>query len=188
MVVARLRIAAEGFVELALLGRLGEGVFDRGDVIVVRGDDRVGFWIWRRGLCGLGQGGGRNLEDVTRGRARELVERYADQRDHLSGGDARRRDVIIIKERRRHHMWYALRMIGHVDDDEEIATGAQAQTGQAPQPSHVVDRFPDLDQPVDGDHRFGAQEELAGLSKVEQLDFVRHGKPLKAPYRVRRLW
>ena len=96
-------------------------------------------------------------------------------RDHLAGGHARRGDVVIVHEGWHHQVRHALGVTGNVDEDEQVAAGSHTQSGQSTQAPHVVDRLPDLEEAVDREGLLGGREELAGLSKVDQLSLVRHG-------------
>jgi len=116
-------------------------------------------------------------DDVTRARSRNLGERDAYQGNHLSRGDSRRGDVIIVMERGPHDVEHALRMIGDVDKDEKIASGARTKPGKSSKAPPVIDLFPDVDQLVTVDRCFDRRQELARLTKVDELDLVGHAAP-----------
>lgn len=114
------------------------------------------------------------LDDVAGRGPGKLGQGYADEREHLAGGDTRRRHVVVVDEGRHDHVQHALRMVGDVHHDEEVPAGARPQTGEASHAAQVVDRLPDLDDPICYYERLSVSEELSSLSKVRQLDGVLH--------------
>ena len=63
-------------------------------------------------------------------------------------------------------MQHALRMVGHVDDDKQVASCTRTEAGQLTETSHVVDRCPNFGDCYARDHRLGNRQELPGLPEV----------------------
>ena len=137
--------------------------------------DRRDFFVRRNNRVRVA--GDLRRDDVTRARSWNLGKRDAHQWNHFSRGNVRRRDVIVIMKRRSHDVEHALRMIGDVDKDEKISSGARTKSGQSSKAPPVIDLFPDVDQLVTVDRCFDRRQELARLTKVDELDLVGHAAP-----------
>jgi hypothetical protein len=68
------------------------------------------------------------FDDVARARPWDLRERHTNQRYHFAGWGPWRRHVVFIEKRSHYQVEHTLWVLGNVDEDEQIPSGARTES------------------------------------------------------------